>query len=86
MYAVPPRTIEDLVARLEAAASMVEAYMLRRVRENAVGHFENYNYEVAMVCSFDILRHLSVTCIFKTKRHRTHDVQYLQLYFSSCIT
>jgi hypothetical protein len=52
VYAVPLRTIEDLVARLQAAVTMVDANMLRRVRENAVrrtavylemdgGRFEN---------------------------------------------
>jgi hypothetical protein len=52
VYAVPPRTIEDLVARLQAAATSVDANMLRCVRENAVrrtavclemygGRFEN---------------------------------------------
>jgi hypothetical protein len=52
VYAVPPKTIEDLVARLEAALKKIDANMLRHVRENAVrrtavclemdgGHFEN---------------------------------------------
>jgi hypothetical protein len=52
VYAVPPRTIEDLVARPQAAVTTVDANMLRRVRENAVrrtdvclemggGRFEN---------------------------------------------
>jgi hypothetical protein len=31
VYAVPPRTIEDPVVRLEAAVTMVNANMLRRV-------------------------------------------------------
>jgi hypothetical protein len=34
--AVPPRTIEDLVARLQAAVTTVDENMLRCVRENAV--------------------------------------------------
>jgi hypothetical protein len=34
--AVPPRTIEDLVARLQTAVTTADANMLRRVRENAV--------------------------------------------------
>jgi hypothetical protein len=36
VYAVRPMTIEDLVARLQAAVTTVDANMLRRVRENAV--------------------------------------------------
>jgi hypothetical protein len=36
VYAVCPRTIEDLVARLQAAVTAVDANMLRRVRENTV--------------------------------------------------
>jgi hypothetical protein len=36
VYTVPPRTIEDLVARLQAAVTTVDANMLRRVPENAV--------------------------------------------------
>jgi hypothetical protein len=36
VYAVPPRTIEDLVQRLQAGVTTVDAHMLRRVRENAV--------------------------------------------------
>jgi hypothetical protein len=36
VYTVPSRTIENLVARLQAAVTMVDANMLRRVRENAV--------------------------------------------------
>jgi hypothetical protein len=35
VYAVPPRTVEDLTARLQAAVTTVEANMLRCVRENA---------------------------------------------------
>jgi hypothetical protein len=35
-YAVPPRTIEDLVERLQAAMTSVDANMLRRVRENVL--------------------------------------------------
>jgi hypothetical protein len=36
IYAVPPRTIADVVARLQTAVTMVDAYMLRYVfRENA---------------------------------------------------
>jgi hypothetical protein len=52
VYAVPPRTIDDLVARLQAAVTTVDANMLRHVQENAVwrtaiylemnrGHFEH---------------------------------------------
>jgi hypothetical protein len=33
---VPPRTIEDLMARLQAAVTTVNASMLRRVQESAV--------------------------------------------------
>jgi hypothetical protein len=36
IYEVPPRTIEDLVARLQAAVTMVNANLLRLVHENAV--------------------------------------------------
>jgi hypothetical protein len=36
VYAVPPRTIEEPLARLQAAGTTVDANMLRRVRENAV--------------------------------------------------
>jgi hypothetical protein len=36
VYAVPPRTIEDLVTRIQSALTGVDANMLRRVRENAV--------------------------------------------------
>jgi hypothetical protein len=36
VYLVPHRTIEDLVGRLQEAVTMVDANMLRRVRENAV--------------------------------------------------
>jgi hypothetical protein len=36
VYAVPPRTIEDLVARLQAAVTTVDANILRCVRQNAV--------------------------------------------------
>jgi hypothetical protein len=49
VYAVPPRTIEDLVARLQAAVTTVDVNMLRRARENAVrrtavclGRFEQH--------------------------------------------
>jgi hypothetical protein len=47
VYAVLPRTIEDLMATLQAAVTTVDSNMLRRVRENAVclemdgGRFEN---------------------------------------------
>jgi hypothetical protein len=59
--AVPPRTIEDLVPRLQAAVTTVDANVLRRVRENAGrravvflvmdrGHFEHFcNYEAPKV-------------------------------------
>jgi hypothetical protein len=65
IYAVPPWTSEDFVARLQAAVTTVDANMLRRVRENAVrrtavclimdgGHFEHLcNYEAPMILSFD---------------------------------
>jgi hypothetical protein len=36
VYAVPPRTIEDLVARIQTAMTTVDANMLRCVRENVV--------------------------------------------------
>jgi hypothetical protein len=36
VYAVPPRTIEHLVARIRAAVTTVDANMSRRVRENSV--------------------------------------------------
>jgi hypothetical protein len=36
VYAVPPRTIENFVARLQAAVTKVDVNILRRVRENAV--------------------------------------------------
>jgi hypothetical protein len=36
IYAVPPRTVEDLVARLWAPVTAVDANMLRRVQENAM--------------------------------------------------
>jgi hypothetical protein len=36
VYAVCPRIIGDLVARLQAAVTAVDAIMLRRVRENTV--------------------------------------------------
>jgi hypothetical protein len=36
VYAIPPRTIEDLVARFKAAVTTVDGSMLRRVRENSV--------------------------------------------------
>jgi hypothetical protein len=39
------------------------------------------NCEAPMVWSFDTLRHLTVTCILKTKRHRTYVLQYFQLAF-----
>jgi hypothetical protein len=52
VYTVPPRTIEDLVARLQAVVRTVDTNMLRRVQENAMqrtavclemdgGHFEH---------------------------------------------
>jgi hypothetical protein len=36
VYAVPPRTMKDLMARLQAPVTTVNANMLRRVQENAV--------------------------------------------------
>jgi hypothetical protein len=36
VYAVPPRTTDDLVARIQGAVTKVDAEMLRRVRENTV--------------------------------------------------
>jgi hypothetical protein len=36
VYAVPPRTMKDLMARLQAAATIVDANMLGCVQENAV--------------------------------------------------
>jgi hypothetical protein len=36
VYGLPPRNTEDLVARLQAAVTTVDANMLRRVRENDV--------------------------------------------------
>jgi hypothetical protein len=36
VYAVPPRTFEDLVDSLQAAMTTADANMLRRVRENTV--------------------------------------------------
>jgi hypothetical protein len=36
VYAVPPRSVEDLVARLEAAVITVHVDMLRHARENIV--------------------------------------------------
>jgi hypothetical protein len=38
IYAVPPRTIKDLVARLKVAVITVSANMLRCVQENALRH------------------------------------------------
>jgi hypothetical protein len=35
VYAVPPRTVEDLPVRLQAGVTTVDANMSRRVRENA---------------------------------------------------
>jgi hypothetical protein len=36
VYAVPPTTIENIVAKLQAAVSMAYANMLRRVRQNVM--------------------------------------------------
>jgi hypothetical protein len=40
------------------------------------------NYEAPMVWSFDSLRHLTVMCILKTKRHTPYSVQYFLLFFN----
>jgi hypothetical protein len=40
-----------------------------------------FKYKAPMVWSFDSLRHLTVICILKTKRHRTYAVQYFRLIF-----
>jgi hypothetical protein len=37
-------------------------------------------YGAPMVFPFGSLRHLMVTCILKTKRHRTYIVQYFRLF------
>jgi hypothetical protein len=72
VYALPPRTIEDLVARLQAAVATVDTNMLRRVQVNVVrltavcleaggGRFNTYcNYEVPMLQTFDSLRRMTV--------------------------
>jgi hypothetical protein len=36
-YEVPPRTIKNLVAKIQPAVITVDADVLRRVRQNAVG-------------------------------------------------
>jgi hypothetical protein len=36
VYAVPPTSIDDLVARLHTAVTIVDAGMLRRVKENTL--------------------------------------------------
>jgi hypothetical protein len=38
-------------------------------------------YEVLIVWSFDSVCHLTVTCILKTKCHRTYDAQNVLLAF-----
>lgn len=70
--ALPPRTIEYLVARLQAAVATVDTNMLRRVQVNVVrrtavcleaggGLFNTYcNYEVPMLQTFDSLRRMTV--------------------------
>jgi hypothetical protein len=94
VYALPPRTIEDVVA----AVTTVEANMLRRVRENAVrrtalclemdgGRLEHLlTTRRPWFWSFESFRHLTVTCILKTKRHRTYVVRYFRLLFTRNLT
>jgi hypothetical protein len=84
VYAVPHRTIEDLVARLQEAVTTVDANMLgvfERMPCSALPSALKWtdaasktycNYEAPMVSLFDSLRHLTVTCILKTKHHRTY--------------
>jgi hypothetical protein len=36
VYAVRPRTIEDLMARIQASVTMVDTKMFRRVRKNTL--------------------------------------------------
>jgi hypothetical protein len=61
VYALPPRTIEDVVVVLKRAVTTVDANMLRHVGEDAVrrtalclemdgGRFEHlFNYEASVV-------------------------------------
>jgi hypothetical protein len=80
VYAVPPRTIEDLVARIQAAVATADAETSRRVREKSVrrtaiclqtdgGRFEHLLY---LRGTRDLIISLTVTCILKTKRLRTY--------------
>lgn len=84
------RTIEDLMAILQAAVIVVSVNMLSHVQENAaiccivsalkwmeVALKSCCNYEGPQFDHFDTLRLLSM----KTKRHKTYAVQYFQLVF-----
>jgi hypothetical protein len=81
------------MARTLAGMTRVDSSTLRRVRGNVLwtllsafkwGEFASNiycNYKAPMICQFHSLRHLTVTCTLKTKRHRTYVVQYSQLAF-----
>jgi hypothetical protein len=90
VYSVPPRTIEDLVARLQAAVDLLGRWQhvkpcTRQWRLSAFKWTEaasksNCNYEAPMVRSVDGLRLL--TCILRTKHYRTYVPQCFRLPFS----
>jgi hypothetical protein len=83
VYTVPLRTIEDLVTGRQAAITTVDVNMSRCVRDSSVlrtaacleidgGRFEHLlQLQGAHGFIIDYLRHLTVTCILKTKCHGT---------------
>jgi hypothetical protein len=69
VYAVPTRTVEDLVARLPAADTSVDTNILRRLEECHAAHcLLPYNRRKPLQTPTVITRHLvsfDITCISK---------------------
>jgi hypothetical protein len=92
-YAVPPRIIVGLMARLKVSGQRsIPAWwgVLERMSCGALSSVSKWaefasntycNNEAPIFLSYDSLRHFMVTCILKTKRHTTHAVQCYRLFF-----
>jgi hypothetical protein len=85
VYVVPPRTIKILVIGFKAVETRVDENMLKRVRHSAVRctavclEMDGGRFEIT-VWSFDRFYHWTMTCILRTKCHRTYVLNIFDLF------
>jgi hypothetical protein len=93
VYANPPRTIEDLVAKFQAAVTTVDANVLKACsKECRAAHchlpwngrrplrIPIITTNQAPMFWSDGFHHFSVTCMFNTERHRSYVVLFFYFF------